>query len=193
MANWIFKPRRTMSAFTNRAEGKQLAPQLMQILPIQSWSLERVALSKYLSPQVKMCKRQLFISAHVGSTMSLEYFFRQLKSLHGFPSCHTASGSDHIAVQYQSRAISCFYLQPWWHHIPLGPPNPFWSISLVLMRLLLCEVHRYYNMQNKWHRGAFSFLLHCKELCVALKLTRSDVSTHTQPSLYLFLMTVGAA
>lgn len=50
------------------------------------------------------------------------------------------------------------------HRIPLGPPNPLWSISFVLMRLLLREARRYCNIQSwNYHLALVSHCIICPE------------------------------
>lgn len=132
--------------------GKQLASQLMQIC--LSRACERVTLSKYLfTPPVKMCKRPLFIRSTWDRPWVwmflfsfFSFFLDSKKGVYvGFLPVTLHQALSVLPFTTKSWAISCFYLQPWWHHIPLGPPNPFWSISLVLMRLLLCEARRYHK------------------------------------------------
>lgn len=126
MANWIFKPRRTMSAFTNRAEGKAARLTVNANLPFQG------SLSKCFSPlQVKMCKRQLFIRFTWTSTMSLAYFFFFFQTVK--ESAWASSLSNCIKLRppspFNSKAeqLVAFIFNPGditFHHIPLGPPNP---------------------------------------------------------------------
>ena len=148
-------PGRQWAHLQTAPRGKQLASQLMQICLSRAY--ERVTLSKYLlTPPVKMCKRPLFIRSTWDRPWVCMFLDSKKGVYMGFLPVTLHQALSVSPFSTKSRAISCFYLQPWWHHIPLGPPNPFWSISLVLMRLLLCEARRYYKTTSKLRIRFFS-------------------------------------
>lgn len=160
-----------MSAFTNRAEGgKQRASQLMQT------RLSRGLCPNVFPPQSGNVLKAAFHSLHVGMTMSLPYFFfhtphhpltRQKESAWASLLSNCIRLRPPSPFNSKAEQLVAFIFNPGditFHRIPLGPPNPLWSISFVLMRLLLHEARRYRNIQSwNYHLALVSHYIICPE------------------------------
>lgn len=143
--------------------GKQRASQLMQTC------LSRGLCPNVFPPSEWKCVKGSFLFASRGPrpwVWHTFFFFQTVKE-----SAWASSLSNCIKLRppspFNSKAkqLVAFIFNPGditFHHIPLGPPNPLWSISLVLMRLLLREVRRCCNIQSwNYHLVAASHHIIC--------------------------------
>lgn len=152
MANWIFKPRRDNERIYKRGWGGKAAR-----FTVNANSPFQGSLSKcFFPPPSGNVFKAAFHSLHVGSTMSLPYFNFFFHTPHHPLTRQKESAwasllSNCIRLRppspFNSKAeqLVAFIFNPGditFHRIPLGPPNPLWSISFVLMRLLLREARR---------------------------------------------------
>lgn len=172
MANWIFKPRRDNEHIYKQGWGGKAAR-----FTVNANSPFQGSLSKCFSPSEWKCVKGSFSFASRGldHEFAIVFFFhtphhpltRQKESAWASLLSNCIRLRPPSPFNSKAEQLVAFIFNPGditFHRIPLGPPNPLWSISFVLMRLLLHEARRYRNIQSwNYHLALVSHYIICPE------------------------------